>query len=72
LTEDVLGSTVLVMDKNSESKLRRELAKRMSDLGRRGSRARAASLTAVQRRKIAKKAAAARWSKSKSTKRRKA
>ncbi|HXC43707.1 MAG TPA: hypothetical protein VNY51_09330 [Candidatus Dormibacteraeota bacterium] len=54
------------MDKNGESKLQKDLAQRMSVLGRKGSRARAESLTAAQRRKIAKKAAAARWSKSKS------
>jgi len=51
------------MDKNSE----RKLSIRMSALGRKGAKARAAGLTAVQRREIAKKAAKARWaSKSKS------
>lgn len=45
------------MDKNSE----RELSIKMSALGRKGSRARAKSLSAVQRREIARKAAKARW-----------
>jgi dihydrodipicolinate synthase/N-acetylneuraminate lyase len=49
------------MDKNSE----RELSIKMSALGRAGSKARAASLSAKERKAIARKAARARWSKSK-------
>lgn len=63
------------MDKKSSGspKLPKEVVQYFSTLGRKGSRARAASLTAVQRKEIARKAAKARWaSKSKSTKKGKA
>jgi hypothetical protein len=61
LTEIGKASSVATMDKDSE----RELSIKMSALGRKGSRARAESLSAVQRKAIARKAARARWSKSK-------
>jgi hypothetical protein len=47
------------MDKDSE----RKLSIKMSALGRAGSRARAASLSAKERKAIGVKAARARWSK---------
>jgi hypothetical protein len=53
------------MDKKRGPKLPKEVVNYFSALGRKGSRARAKSLSAVQRREIARNAAKARWSKSK-------
>jgi hypothetical protein len=49
------------MDKKRGSKLSKEVVNYFSALGRKGSRARAKSLSAVQRKRIARKAARARW-----------
>jgi hypothetical protein len=53
------------MDKKRGSELPKEVVNYFSALGRKGSRARAKSLSAVQRKRIARNAARARWSKSK-------
>jgi len=59
------------MDKKRDPKLPKEVVTYFSALGRKGSRARAKSLSAVQRREIARKAAKARWASKRATKRRK-
>jgi hypothetical protein len=59
------------MDKKRDPKLPKEVVNYFSALGRKGSKARAESLSAVQRREIARKAAKARWASKRATKRRK-
>lgn len=49
------------MDKKRGSELPKEVVNYFSALGRKGSRARAKSLSAVQRKRIARNAARARW-----------
>ncbi len=53
------------MDKKRGPKLPKDVVNYFSALGRKGSRARAKKLSAVQRKRIARMAAQARWSKSK-------
>ena len=52
---------MLVMDKG-KSNLPKDVSTQMSRLGRKGAKARAASLSAAQRKEIAVRAAKARWS----------
>lgn len=53
------------MEKDNESKLPNEVSSYLASLGRKGARARAEKLSAKKRREISRKAAHARWSKSK-------
>lgn len=69
LTVENRESSLPLMDKKRDPKLPKEVVNYFSALGRKGSRARAKKLSAVQRREIARKAAKARWASK--TKRRK-
>lgn len=65
---DVIGNAIKVMriatGEDEETYTEDGKSKAAAELGRKGGKARAASLTKKQRQEIAKKAAAARWGKS--------